>query len=459
MSNTTLDTLDFRKIQPIPGDAPAIKFKEAQYGQLPNGLQLIIVENRKLPRINAQLFIDHGLTMQFGKAGLIDITGQLLSSGTENLSKAAWDCNVDYYGASISTSPIGGHVSSLTKHFDAVMELFADAILNPSFPQTEFDSILKQYQSNIAAQKEEADAIAGNIAKKVTFKPGHPYNEVVTEESLHSISLADCITYYKQNFIPNFSYLIFEGDININEATLMANKYFGAWASSPFKKQIFDNSFSEDQHDVSFVNKSSAVQSLIAITYAVDYKPYNMDMVAANLMNNVLGGYFSSRLNLNLREQKGFTYGIGSKLHNDEHIGSFFTSVNVRNEVTGQAIKEIVHEIRKLRDEKISEEELQQVKNVISGNFSRSIEDPRTIAKFALAIKKFNLPVDYFTTHLQKIASISAEEIHTMAKKYLQPDNLHIIVIGNRNEVFDQLSEIAGGRKVNIFDHDGKTVI
>lgn len=182
-------------------------------------------------------------------------------------------------------------------------------------------------------------------------------------------------------------------------------------------------------------------------------------MIAANLMNNVLGGYFSSRLNLNLRENKGFTYGIGSKLHNDEHIGSFFTSVNVRNEVTGQAINEIIGEIRKLREEKLSEEELQQVKNVISGNFSRSVEDPRTIAKFALAIKKFNLPKDYFTTHLQKIAAVTVDDIYEMAQKYLQPDNLHIIVIGNKNEIYDQLTDIAGNRPVNIFDHEGKALI
>ncbi|HQW71304.1 MAG TPA: insulinase family protein, partial [Saprospiraceae bacterium] len=212
------------------------------------------------------------------------------------------------------------------------------------------------------------------------------------------------------------------------------------------------------QQDVNFVNKKGAVQSLIAITYALNFQPYNSDMVAANLMNSILGGYFSSRLNLNLREQKGFTYGINSKLQNDENIGSFFTSVNVRNEVTGQAIKEIIGEIRKLTEVKISEEELLQVKNVISGNFSRSIEDPKTIAKFALAIKKFGLPDDYFTTHLQKIASVSIEDIYNMARKYLQPDNLHIIVVGNEEEVIDQLAEIAKPNPVKIYDFEGNQI-
>lgn len=459
MSYIKTEILDFRKNQPVPGEAPAIKFKEAQYGQIANGLQIIVVENRKLPRINAQLFIDHGLTMQKDKSGLIDITGQLLSSGTVHLSKAAWDSKVDYYGASIVTSPIGGYASSLTKHFEPVLQLFSEAILNPSFPQNEFDNILKQFLSNIAAQKEEADAIAGNVAKKVTFRTGHPYNEVISEESLHNIRLEDCIRYYRENFVPNTSYLVFEGDVDLEEAVSLADKYFGTWERREFSKKIFDNTFNKDQHDVSFVNKSSAVQSLIAITWAVDYKPYNEDMIAASLMNNVLGGYFSSRLNLNLRENKGFTYGIGSKLHNDEYIGSFFTSVNVRNEVTGQAINEIIGEIRKLREEKLSEEELQQVKNVISGNFSRSIEDPRTIAKFALAIRKFDLPKDYFTTHLQKLAAVTVDDIYAMAQKYLQPDNLHIIVIGNKNDIYDQLSVIAGDKPVNIFDHEGKALI
>jgi len=453
-----VDIHEFRKIQPRPTTAPQIKFKEAEYASLSNGLQLIVVENNKLPRVNLQLFIDHGLTKQGAKAGVVEITGQMLSTGTSSMNKSSWDEQVDFYGASVATTPIGGYASSLKKHFSSVIGLFADAILNPSFPQSEFDNIVRQYQSNIAAQKEEADAIASNVSKKVTFFHEHPYSEVVTESSLKNISLEDCINYHKVNFVPNCSYLIFEGNITLDEAVIMANTHFGSWESSNFVKQFFDNSFPIIQQDVNFVNKKGAVQSLIAITYAVNYQPYNNDMVAANLMNSILGGYFSSRLNLNLREQKGFTYGINSKLQNDENIGSFFTSVNVRNEVTGQAINEIIGEIRKLTEVKISEEELLQVKNVISGNFSRSIEDPKTIAKFALAIKKFGLPDDYFTTHLQKIASVSIEDIYNMARKYLQPDNLHIIVVGNEEEIIDQLTEIANTNPVKIYDFEGNQI-
>ena len=449
--------IDFRKQQPAPTFAPEIKFKEEQYGQLSNGLQIIVVTNNKLPRISAQLFIDHGLTSQGEKAGMVELTGQLLSCGTKNYTKAQWDNKVDYYGAHVMTSAIGGYAASLTKHFEAVFHLFSDAILRPSFPQHEFDNLIKQHLSNLSAQKEEADAIAGNISKRITFTSGHPYSETFTEKSLSKITLQDCVEYYEQNFVPEVSYLIFEGDIELAEAQSLAESYFGQWENRKFVKKQFDNVIPSDQHDVNFAEKSDAVQSLIAITYAVDYKPYNEDMLAANLMNSVLGGYFSSRLNLNLREKKGFTYGISSRLHNDEFIGTFSTSVNVRNEVTLEAITEILSEITRLKSELMSEEELQQVKNVISGNFSRSVEDPKTIAKFALAKKKFGLPDDYFKTQLRRIAALTTDVIHKMANKYLQPENLHIIVVGNK-EVLPQLESLAGSKGVRLFDFEGNLI-
>lgn len=448
---------DFRKMRPSPGAAPEIKFKEEQLAVLPNGLKIILVHNDKLPRISAQLFIDHGLQMQKDKAGFIEITGQLLSCGTENHHKAEWDSRVDYLGALIAPSSIGGIVSSLTKHFDSAMSLFSEAILQPSFPQNEFDNIIKQHLSNLVAQKDEAESIASTVARKVTYNVDHPYYEVMSEESIKNITVNDCREYHRKNFVPEISYLMFEGDIKMEEALILSDKYFGAWKNNAFQKIHFDNSFPENQFDVNFIEKRGAVQSFISFVYAINYQPYNDEMIAANLMNSVLGGYFSSRLNLNLREKRGYTYGISSRLHTDEHIGSFHCSVNVRNEVTGDAINEILSEMQRLIDAPLREDELQQVKNVVSGNFSRSVEDSKTIVKYALAKNKFNLPVDYFRSQLQKISAVTSADIQKMAKKYLQPDNLHIIVVGH-SEVLPQLSKISNDDGVRVLNFEGNFI-
>jgi len=452
MIDSIKDIHAFRKDPPPAGPAPEIRFREEQRLLLENGMKVILIENHKLPRVNAQLFIDHGIALQGPKAGLNEITGQLLSCGTIMNSKSEWDRKVDYYGATVHTSSIGGYVSSLSKHFDAVFSLFAEAIMYPAFPVGEFENIRRQQLSNLAAQKDEAESILSNIVKIRVYPEGHPYHEVVTESSVSCIGLEDCRRWYDANFMPNRSYLILEGNISLEEVKTLVDGTFARWQKKDFAEPQFDRSIVREMTDISFSPKEGSVQSLIGVSFAVDYLPYNEDMIAANLMNSVLGGYFSSRLNRNLREDKGFTYGISSRLSQDEHMGSFFTSVNVRNEVTSEAIGEIIKEIRRLREEIIPADELQQVKNVVSGNFSRSVEDPRTIARFALARWKFGLPDDYFKNQLIRIHSVTAEEIRSMAKKYLLADNLHLFVVGNE-AVLPQLSRFG---KIYRYDYEGK---
>lgn len=442
----------FRKDPPPAGPAPEIRFREEQYFLLENGMKVILIENHKLPRVNAQLFVDHGIALLNPKAGLNEITGQLLSCGTIKRSKSEWDRKVDYYGGAVHTSSIGGYVSSLSKHFNAVFGLFAEAIMYPAFPVSEFENIRLQHLSNLTAQKNEAESILSNIVKVRVYPESHPYHEVMTEGSVNCIELEDCRKWYDINFIPNQSYLIFEGNITLEEVKTLVNETFALWEKKDFVRPQFHRNIRREATDISFSPKEGSVQSLIGVAFAVEYPPYNEDMIAANLMNSVLGGYFSSRLNRNLREDKGLTYGISSRLSQDEYMGSFFTSVNVRNEVTSEALGEIIKEIRRLREEAIPADELQQVKNVVSGNFSRSVEDPRAIARFALARQKFDLPDDYFKNQLIRINSVTAEEIRSMAEKYLFADNLHLFVVGNES-VLPQLSCFG---KIYRYDYEGK---
>ena len=445
---------DFRKNKPIPSPAIPIQLKKEQYAELGNGIKVIVVENHKLPRITVQLIIDRGIECEAPITGIESMTGQLLAYGNQKNTKFDWDAKIDFWGGIVRTSSQGGHASALKKHFAQVFELFSDAILFPSFNIEDFDNLRRKYLSNIQSQKSDPDAILSSLTKKVIFPESHPYSEVITEESIKSIQLDNCIEWHATHFLPNASYLLFEGDITLEEAKDLSQRYFGKWEKKVLNLKSYPNNASKDSFDVSFVEKPGSVQSLISIGFAVDIKPYSKDMVAVNVMNTLLGGFFSSRLNLNLRESKGYTYGIQSTLKTDEYLGYFTTSANVRNEVTSEALNQIIAEINRLRNEIVGEDELQMVKNVVAGNFSRSIENPLTIVKFAFAKKKFNLPSDYFENQIMYIQAVTSDDIIRVANKYLLADSLHIMVVGSP-EVIEKLQSFG---KVNLYDYQGDII-
>lgn len=449
-------TTDFRSQAPSPGPARSIKIGKAQQFNLVNGLKVIVVENHKIPRVSYQLFIDRDPLYEGDIAGFSSFAGQLLSTGTKTKSKAEIDEAVDFIGANLSTNSTGGFASSLKKHTDQILELFADVILNPSFPAEEFDKIKKQTLSNIAAEKDDPNAIARNVSSVVNYGQDHAYGEIQTEESINNIALADCKKYYEDYFKPNKAYLVIVGDITEQEAEVQANTYFGNWKGGNMPQHPFQSPAHLDESAIEFVDKSGAVQSVINITYPVELKPGSADVIPASLMNNILGyGGFSGRLFQNLREDKAYTYGAYSSLSSDKHSGSFSAQSSVRNEVTDSAIVEILNEMKRINVNPVSEEELQLTKNLVFGQFARSMESPQTIARFALNTARYNLPDDYYQTYLEKVEAVTIDDIQRVAKKYIRPENAHIVVVGNKDEVVDKLKPIA---TINYYDNFGNKV-
>ena len=391
--------------------------------------------------------------------GYSSIAGQILNKGTTTKTKAEIDEAIDFIGASLSTWSSGIYGASLTKHKETMLKIMADVLKNPSFPKDEFEKIKKQTLSNLAASKEDPSSMSANVSDAVIYGKDHPYGEVETEASVNEITLEDIKNYYKKYFTPAQSYLIIVGDINESSAKDLAKKYFGDWkGGSKVTKEKFTNPSAPDNTQVNFVQKDGAVQSVIKVTYPVQLKPGSMESIKGRVMNSLLGGYFGSRLNANLRETNAYTYGSGSSLSSDKEVGYFSAGASVRNEVTDSAIVEIMNELNKLRTELVSDEELQMVKNDIAGSFARGLESPQTIASFALTKFKYNLPDDYYETYLKKINSVTKEDVMEMAKKFLKPDNAHIVVVGNKDEVADKLTKFAKDGKVNFYDYKGDPV-
>ena len=235
------------------------------------------------------------------------------------------------------------------------------------------------------------------------------------------------------------SYLIITGDLTTETALALASKHFSEWENNPVRKPRFDTPQKPEATSVNFVNKLGAVQSVINITYPVEMKPGSGDAIKASVMNTLLGSYFGSRLNSNLREDKAFTYGARSIIRTDPLIGYFNAYASVRNEVTDSSIVEFLYEMEKLQKEEVPADELNMVKNYMTGSFARALEDPATVARFTLNTARFGLPKDYYATYLEKLSAVTAKDIQEMAQKYLTIDRANIVVVGNKDEVAEKL--------------------
>lgn len=426
---------------PEPGPAPEIKIGTPASFELKNGLQVIVVENHKLPRVAFNLILDFEAVLEGDKAGYVSIAGDLLRTGTTTKSKSEIDEAVDFIGASLNTSASGIYAASLTKHQDALLELMTDVLYNPSFPDEELEKLRKQTLSGLAAQKEDPGSIAANVRGAVLFGKDHPYGELTTEESVERITIEDCKSFYDSYFTPEIAYLAIVGDISIKDAKKLAKKYFGQWENKQIELPQFSAPSAPEMTKVALVDRSSSVQSEIRVGYPIVLKKGDPDVVKANLMNTILGGGFSSRINQNLREKHAYTYGAGSGLSSDMIVGNFNAYSSVRNEVTDSAVYQLMFELKRIINEKVTEEELASAKAYIAGGFARSLERPQTIANFALNVKRYNLPEDYYSNYLVRLDAVTIDDIQATANKYIKPKNAHIIVVGKGSEVADKLTQ------------------
>ncbi|MEX1001986.1 MAG: pitrilysin family protein [Crocinitomicaceae bacterium] len=445
-----------RSIPPTPQPNPEININIPEVITLENGLKVIVVENHKLPKVSFQLFVDYPTLPKGDKVGLTGIFGELLASGTETMPKDEFDATVDYMGATVSTNSNGFYASSLKKHTPKLLALLSDLVIAPAFPKDEFDRILKQNLSAIASEESSPASMASNVAAVVNYGTKHPYGEVTTESTLNNIELEDIKKHYSKNFIPNKAYMIVVGDINRDEARELISEHFSEWKQGEDLQQENFKTPTTKGNNVYFVDKPGAVQSQVTITHTLDLKPGHEDVLKLKVLNQILGGgSFSARLMSNLREDKAYTYGCYSRISEDELYGKFSAGGSFRNEVTDSAIVEILSEIFKISSEAVTDKELDLAKSSMTGAFARSLESPQTIARFALNTVRYDLPDDYYANYLTRLEKLTKEDLLAVAKKYLQPLNLNIIVVGNA-EISDKLKNFDANNEIKVKDAFGR---
>lgn len=446
-----------RSQRPEPGPAPTIQLGEFESFTMENGLQVIVVENRKVPVVSFQLTLDIKPVLEGDAKGYVNFAGQLMREGTVNRSKQEIDEGVDFIGANLSTYSTGMFASSLTRHKGDLLELMSDVLLNPTFPEDELQSRIVQARSGLQTIKTDGGAIANNLATSQIYGPDHPYGEIVTEETLDNVTVDLLKDYYNTYFRPNVAYMVIVGDIDLAESREIMNKYFSQWERAEVPQQTYPTPMPPQGKRVAFAERVGASQSVVIIGHPLELTPGHPDAIKADVMNSILGGgVFSGRLMQNLREDKGYTYGARSSIVTNPVVGRFQARTEVRNSVTDSTVVEILYEMNRLIQEPVDENILQLVKNYMNGSFARSLENPRTIANFALNIKRYNLPEDYYATYLEKLSAVTVEEVQQMAAKYLKPENVIIAVSGNKDEVPETLTAFAATGEVEMFDAFGR---
>ncbi len=449
-----------RSKAPVAGPATKLDLGEYTKFELKNGLKVIVVENHKYPVVTYSLSLDIDPIYEGDKAGYASLAGELLRTGTLNRTKAQIDEEIDFIGATLNTSSKGITARSLTKHQDELLDLMTDVLYHPAFIPDELDKAVKQTLSGLKFQMDDPKSITSNVTSALMFGKETAYGEVITEETINNVSINDCKNYYNSYFKPNVAYLVIVGDVTVKEAKKTVKKYFGSWESAEVLTHEFVKPIELKEPVFAVCNKDGAPQTYISVSYPVDLKPGSDDYIKARVMNQIFGGGgFSARLMKNLREDKAWTYGAYSRLNSDDHMGYFRMASNVRGNITDSAFVEVQKEMNRILTEDVSEEDLDLIKNVLAGSFGRSLEDPATLARFALNIDKYGLPVDYYETYMERLAKVTVQDVKTVAQKYIKPQNAIYFAVGDVSKIDSLMANVSHGDPIVEYDHYANKVV
>jgi len=440
--------------QPKAGPAPSININKPQSFVLKNGLKVLVVENHKLPRVSFNLTLDNPPYAEGTKKGVSDILSSMIGNGTENISKTAFNEEIDFLGANINFWDSGASANGLSRYSKRILELMADGALNPLFVQEEFDKEKAKLIEGLKSNEKSVTAIAGRVENVLTFGKEHYKGEFTSEETLNNVTLNDVVLNYNTYFAPGNAYLVIVGDVNFKEVKKEVERLFGKWKKATAPQLSYSNPKDVQYSQINFIDMPNAVQSEIALVNLSNLKMTDKEYFAALLANQILGGGGEGRLFLNLREKHGWTYGAYSSIGSGKYINKFRSGSSVRNAVTDSAVVEVFNELKRIRTELVSEEDLKNAKAKYIGNFVMQIEKPSTIASYALNKETQGLPDDFYENYIKNINAVTAEDIKNAANKFFLADQTRVVIVGKAADVLPGLEAMSKTEKLPIMYFD-----
>jgi zinc protease len=453
---------EWRKDAPKPGPASALHLPVPQKFKLANGLTVLYSERPGLPLVAANLVLHAGSGVNpVDRPGLASMTARMLQQGTATRSALQIADRAADLGATLNsgagTDTTGVSTRSLSRSFPDALELLADVALHPTFPQSEIERVRSERLTAIVQEKDEPFSLAMRVLDAALYGARHSYGypDSGTTESIKTISRDDLEHFWKQNYFPDDAALVVTGNIKLTTLKPLLEKQFGAWKPGRPAPAAMGSPETTDAKLI-LVDRPGAPQTTL-VSFSMGLARSTPDYAPVEVMNTDLGGLFSSRINMNLREAHGYTYGAGSFFAYHRSPGPFVVFSDVRTDVTAPATSEVFNELKRIRDTQLTPAELILSKDSIArslpGRFERGTEAAASFAE----LFTFDLPLDYYSTLPDRINAVTVEQAQAVAQKYILPDKMIVLAVGDRAKIEEDMKKLNLG-KVEIRNTDGKVV-
>jgi len=447
---------------PVARDILKLKLPKAVEAQLKNGLTVLIVEDRRAPYVSVQLHVGGagGLFEPAALTGLASVTAQMLREGTKTKSSIQLAEEIDRLGATISASSSFGSsdtvlsASGLSDNFDDWMALAFETLLQPSFAADELEKLKQRLRVQLREQRSNANFLLSERFNRAVYGEHPAANVSVTAASLDRLTQDELRQWHRERYAPQNSILGIAGDVRAKDLIAKLEKRLAGWKKSELKPRLPHDPQAASARKVFLVHRPNSVQTTVAMgNIAIGRR--SPDYTAMVVMNDVIGGGASARLFLNLREEKGYTYGVYSDFTALRYPGPWRAGGNMRTEVTDGAMVEFFNEIRRIRDDKVPPAELEESKRSIIASFALSLEQPSRALGFAITRKLYGLPADYWDSYANKIAAVTVADVQRVARQYLDPDKLQIAAVGDAGKIKAVLEKYGA---VEVYDSNGAPV-
>jgi zinc protease len=451
-----------RTIAPQPGPPRPYHFPKITRATLENGLRLLVAENHNAPLVSLRALVKSGADHDVLElAGLASLTADLLDEGAGSRDAMRLAEDVGLLGAALGTGADwdASYISMdvLSRNVDPTVDILADVTFRATMPQDGLERARSERLMDILQQRDEPSMIAGKRFAGLLYGTGTYGNSVAgNAESVSRIALDDVRRCYASNYLPNNSSVVISGDIAPEVALDLARRAFAGWqrGQETQRPRVTPNSIESSK--IFIVDRPQAVQSEIRIGH-IGVSRSTEDYFAISVMNSLLGGVFNSRINLNLREKHGYTYGARSTFAFRREAGPFVVSAPVRNEVTRESIDQVLAELRRIRTGDIEDQELNDTKSFLIGVFPAMVQSSSDIAGRLVDMELYGLPENYFDRYRENIGAISKDDIARAAKKYIDPERVLIVVVGNAAQIREPLGGL--GYPLHEIDVEGNLVV
>jgi zinc protease len=438
---------DFLKQPPPPLPVRAIKLPTAHETILTNGLRLIVVEDTRLP------LVSYRLAMRTGDAhdpadlpGLMDMLTGLLTEGTQSRTSREIADEVARLGASLQAGANSDYAtvaaSSLAVYCDQILELLADVALRPVFPPNEVELAKQNTIESLKQQRAQPSFLAGEMVARVMFG-AHPYHVTApTPESVDATTRDRLVDFHRATFIPNNAVLFVAGDVQEDSVLAQVENLFGGWRPGTVIADDFPAPPQRSSRTAYIIDRPGSAQANIVISNSGITRT-SADYFPLLIMHTVLGANASSRLFMNLREDKGYTYGAYSSLDARRTAGTVRATAEVRTPVTGDSLKEFFYELERIRNEPVSEKEIADAKSYLTGVFPIRLETQEGLVDQLVQIKMFGLPENYLEIYRNHIQAVTISQVQEVARKYVRPDEAALVIVGDGAQLVEQIEPYA----------------